>query len=237
MKHTSNIIFVSVVLALAATGCGDMVLTLGQPTSPAPVGNMDAQFYVNRAKAELRQNDRADAYTDLANAIAVNSDCAEAYVIRARMEEGDGNNMAALNDYTRAIELLPNSASNYAARGRVKYRMRDFDGAVSDCSMAIQLSPNNAFHLVYRGMAYLQKGDVVNASMDFRKAVEMPTQEAISAGAGSLAKREAHGFLAYIAGEYREAANSWEGVQALAHSPDLSFWITEANNRWNSASH
>lgn len=108
-----------------------------------PASYLPAAF-VGRARAELRQEQCADAVRDLDAAIARKPDFADAFALRAEAHVCLGQDNAALADADAAVRVRP-AAGYLFTRSRLNWNHGAFSEAHADAVAAAARDPGNAY--------------------------------------------------------------------------------------------
>ncbi len=132
-----------------------------------------ADAYNNRAKAYLREHDRA--LQDFDRAIRLND--AKIHINRelagglAHLHEGDQD--GAIQAFAEAIRLDPKNSGAYNLRALAYLDRGEFDQALHDLDEAIRITSDSSEAHYVRGLVYAEKGEHSRARRDLNKALAL----------------------------------------------------------------
>jgi tetratricopeptide (TPR) repeat protein len=130
-------------------------------------------------------------------------------------------NDKALAAYERAIQLEPNNSDFHLGRAKALARLARHSEAVEECATALRLKPDSPAALRDRGHYLINLHRVEEAIPDLVRAKGLEKKD-----------REIYYHLAlayYIQGDFRRAADAWQGCLANASKDDdvvsCSAWL------------
>ena len=130
----------------------------------------DAEAFVDRAEAHLRQENYQAVIADCGEALARNSKIELAYNLRGIARRQSGSPQQALEDLNRSIELAPDE-SNYFQRAATYQMMGQHKQALADLDQVIALKPDGPQAYFARAQSRRALGDTAGATQDHRQAL------------------------------------------------------------------
>lgn len=138
----------------------DQALKLN-PNSPA--------IRLNLARLALAENDNAQAYIYLEEALAQKNNFVEALFMLAQLDLRTNNEVSARRRLEQAILIAPNDPVVYLEQGILEYNLQDFSAAIVALKQALNLSPNkvNDNARYFLGLSYSKLGWIDDALAEF----------------------------------------------------------------------
>jgi len=122
------------------------------------------------------------------------------------------DNDRALAAYERAIALEPNNAEFHLGRAKALARLSRHSEAVDECTAALRLKPDSAAALRDRGHYLINLHRVAESIPDLARAEKLDKKD-----------RDIYyhlGLAYYIHGDWKRAADAWQGCMANAAKDD-----------------
>jgi tetratricopeptide (TPR) repeat protein len=110
-----------------------------------------AEYYFERAYANLVKGNADAAIADYTEAIHLEPNLAEAYVCRANVYCEKGDLDTAIADYDEAIRLKPDLVDAWYNRGLAHYENGEAEAAIDDYVEALRLEPDIAGYIEESG--------------------------------------------------------------------------------------
>jgi len=128
-------------------------------------------FFCDRARALQKLKRNAQAVSDCAQAISLDSQSDVGYFVRAALYHDSGDDVNSVKDLTRLIEIDPKNAMAYNNRAWSYDALGDYQKAIDDCNTALKIDPGLTTAYDTRGMAYVLLKKYDDALNDFNKAI------------------------------------------------------------------
>lgn len=113
-----------------------------------PSTKISLQILLNKASAEIKLENFADALVDYNKAIEIDPRNSNIYTYRALVNFKLGYYLDAVNDYNNVLDLEPNSPLTYYNRGMTLLRLSEKQKACKDFHKACQMGNSNACKMI-----------------------------------------------------------------------------------------
>lgn len=136
---------------------------------------LQSYAYICRSDLYVCTGDTAQAFEDLAKALAIYPDYEEGYERRGQLyfEMEDYDNSDA--DYRRFVKIKPGDVTGYMGLGRNAMARGNYDEAIKQYNRVISMYDDYSSGFSYRAECYLKQGKYVEAADDIIKALALDT--------------------------------------------------------------
>jgi tetratricopeptide (TPR) repeat protein len=160
-------------------------------------GQTLARSYVNRGAAWAKENQLDRAFSDLNQAIRLDTKNARAYSVRGLIQAKKGHLDRAIEDLNQAIGINPRFVQAYNNRGFVYKNKREYDRALADLNSAISIDPSYPLAYFNRAQVWRDKGELDRAIVDLSQGIRFdPLNATAYANRGLLNERNGNQSLA-----------------------------------------
>lgn len=130
-------------------------------------------FYYNKARLELKNNDYLKAIQNATKSININPDYPDSYFTRARALYETGKYDKSIEDYDAYLNIIPTDDTAWSNRGLAKQMAGDLKGSIADFNKAISLYDQEVLTYLNRSASYqkMNKNDLALA--DLNKAAKL----------------------------------------------------------------
>jgi len=139
-----------------------------------------ADAYLNRGLAEHSASHRAEALTDLDQALALDPSLTRAYNARGQIYLENGAVQKTIQDCSKSIQINP-TLDAYYQRGEAYERLGEHQKAIVDFDAAIAESREAPFAYRARSLAKRNAGDRAGAQADDDQAQRIETGHSVEA--------------------------------------------------------
>jgi tetratricopeptide (TPR) repeat protein len=140
----------------------------------------DDQIYLENASDALQKGNYAEVFSNIENAISINSKNPNSYRIRLMAYTFTKDYIPALKDANKLIELDPKDSKAYWLRGVIRTELKNIKGAIEDFNKSIELNPKNSSVYFARAKAKNTIADYKGAIKDCDYALKLDPSEAMA---------------------------------------------------------
>lgn len=136
-------------------------------------GPRNAQNYLERGEALLKEGDYFLAFSDFNRAVSLDPSNYRAYSMRGQLYAAQGENKKALRDYNKALSLKQDDPLTLMQIGVLLNAMNETDQALAWFNRAINISPSMGGAYVQRGLIYYGLGKYGKSIDDFTLSISL----------------------------------------------------------------